>query len=269
MPELPEVETVRRTLAPLVGRCITAVDVRERRLRRPIQPGFAAALAGRTITAVDRRAKYLLFGLSGDAVLLAHLGMSGSLVLHPRGAPRRAHDHVVFSLSGGLELSFHDPRRFGMLRVAAPDDLPELKELGPDPVAAPPSPEALAAMARGRRKPVKNFLMDQRTLGGIGNIYASEILFLAGVRPGRAAGRLRRADIARLLEATARVLREAIELGGSSISDYRNGRGEPGYFQLRLKVYNRAGEPCPSCSAPVKRTVHAGRSSYYCPRCQR
>lgn len=269
MPELPEVETVRRTLQPVVGRRIVSVEVRERRLRRPIASDFSAALSGRTIEAVQRRAKYLLFRLSANRVLLAHLGMSGSLIMRPAGTVRRDHDHVVLGLSGGIELAFNDPRRFGLLRVATPDDLPEIDALGPDPVAEPLSLPALTALTRKRRTTVKNLLLDQRTLGGIGNIYANEILFRAGIRPGRAAARLTRADLARLLDATTRVLREAIELGGTSISDYRDGRGKAGYFQLRLQVYDRAADPCPRCEMPIKRTVHAGRSSYYCPRCQR
>jgi len=268
MPELPEVETVRRTLQPIVGRRIETVEVREPRLRRPIAPEFAPRLVGCTITAVERRAKYLLVHLSGDAVLLAHLGMSGSLILAPAGEARRPHDHVVFGLSGKLALTFNDPRRFGVLRLAAPDDLPELAGMGPDPVTEPLSIDALAALTRGRKKPVKNLLMDQRALGGIGNIYANEILFQAGIRPGRAARRLRRADLARLVDAMAHVLGAAIDLGGSSISDYRDGRGRPGYFQLRLQVYDRTGEPCRRCGTPIRRAVHAGRSSFFCPQCQ-
>jgi formamidopyrimidine-DNA glycosylase len=269
MPELPEVETVRRSLLHLRGRCIERVTVAEPRLRRRIADDFPARLEGRSIADIIRRAKYLLFSLSDGQLLLAHLGMSGALIARPSGAPVEMHDHVRLQVSGGVELVYSDPRRFGLLRVGYVEDLEELAGIGPDPLAATFKLEDLAALARGRRKPVKNLLMDQRALGGIGNIYANEILFAAGIRPSRAAGRLRRDELRRLLAATRSVLRHAIRLGGSSISDYRDGSGRPGYFQLRLRVYDRAGQPCPRCRATVKRKVHAGRSSYYCPVCQR
>jgi formamidopyrimidine-DNA glycosylase len=269
MPELPEVETVRRSLLPVVGERITAVEVRERRLRRPVAQDFAARLIGRVIRGVGRHGKYLLFELSGGETLLAHLGMSGALLLQPAAMPVERHDHVCLYLGSGRRITFNDPRRFGLLRVGRIEELAELTGVGPDPVAGGFSRAVLAALARGRRKPVKNLLMDQRALGGIGNIYANEILFRAGIRPGRQARRLTRREISRLYSATRAVLRSAIGLGGSSISDYRDGSGRPGYFQLRLKVYDRAGDPCRRCDTPIRRTVHAGRSSFYCPRCQR
>jgi formamidopyrimidine-DNA glycosylase len=269
MPELPEVETVRRSLLHLRGRCIARVTIAEPRLRRRVADDFASRLEGRSIADIIRRAKYLLFPLSDGQLLLAHLGMSGALVARRHGAPADTHDHVRLQLSGGVELVYNDPRRFGLLRVGYPEDLEELAGIGPDPLAATFKLDDLAALARGRKKPVKNLLMDQRALGGIGNIYANEILFAAGIRPSRPAGRLRRDELRRLLTATRTVLRAAIRLGGSSISDYRDGTGRPGYFQLRLRVYDRTGQPCPRCHAAVKRTVHAGRSSYYCPACQR
>jgi formamidopyrimidine-DNA glycosylase len=269
MPELPEVETVRRSLLPVVGRRIESVEVWEARLRRPIAHDFGRRLSGQVIEGIERRGKYLLFRLSTHDCLLAHLGMSGALLLQAAGVGREPHDHVRLQLSGAVQLTYNDPRRFGLLRVAPLAELAELANVGPDPLDEGFSVAAIAALARGRRKPVKNLLMDQRALGGIGNIYANEILFRAGIRPARQARRLTRRELAGLLAATRRVLRSAIRLGGSSISDYRDSGGRPGYFQLRLAVYDRAGEACRRCGRPIRRAVHAGRSSFYCPRCQR
>lgn len=269
MPELPEVETVRRSLLSIVGTHIEAVEVREPRLRRTLAGDFAPRLIGREIHGIERRGKYLLFQLSGDQALLAHLGMSGALLLQTAGTPLQTHDHVSVRLSDGRQVTFNDPRRFGLMRVGRPDEFTELGNVGPDPLSAAFSIGDLAALARGRKKPVKNLLMDQRALGGIGNIYANEILFRAGIRPSRQARRLTHADLERLFAATRAVLTSAIRLGGSSISDYRDGDGRPGYFQLRLKVYDRADQPCLRCHTPVRRVVHAGRSSFYCPACQR
>ncbi|MFI5396381.1 MAG: bifunctional DNA-formamidopyrimidine glycosylase/DNA-(apurinic or apyrimidinic site) lyase [Candidatus Binatia bacterium] len=268
MPELPEVETVRRSLRPLVGRRIEAVEVAEPRLRQRIADDFARQLIGRTIEAIERRGKYLLLRLSGDMCLLAHLGMTGALLLQPLGMPLQPHDHVRLRLSAGQQLTYNDPRRFGLLHVGRQDQFAELTRVGPDPLSDAFSVAQLAALARGRKRPVKNLLMDQRALGGIGNIYANEILFRAHIRPGRQARRLTLRELTMLLRATRTVLRAAIRHGGSSISDYRDGEGRAGYFQLRLRVYDRAGEPCPQCRTPVRRAVHAGRSSFYCPQCQ-
>lgn len=269
MPELPEVETLRRSLLPIVGRRIEGVDVIEPRLRRVVAADFGLQLTGRVITGIERRGKYLLFPLSDGRWWLTHLGMSGALLVQRNGTPLQPHDHVRVRLSGGIQLTYNDPRRFGLMRVGGFDELTELRQVGPDPLTGAFSVAQLVALARGRKKPVKNLLMDQRALGGIGNIYANEILFRAGIRPGRQARRLTRAEVQRLLEAIRAVLTSAIRLGGSSISDYRDGDGRPGYFQLRLAVYDRAGAPCPRCHARIKRRVHAGRSSFYCPRCQK
>jgi formamidopyrimidine-DNA glycosylase len=269
MPELPEVETVRRSLLPIIGRRIEAVEVIEPRLRRRVARDFARRLVGRIIERIERHGKYLLFPLSGGEYLLAHLGMTGALLLQPAGTPPQPHDHVRFRLSGGVQLTYNDPRRFGLLRAGALEGLAELANVGPDPLANDFSPGHLAALARGRKRPVKNLLMDQRALGGIGNIYANEILFRAGIRPGRAARRLTRRELCALLVATRAVLHSAIRHGGSSISDYRDGEGRTGYFQLRLRVYDRAGRPCPRCGTPIRRAVHAGRSSFYCRKCQK
>jgi formamidopyrimidine-DNA glycosylase len=270
MPELPEVETIRRSLLPhLVGARVIGVTVRERRLRRPIAVGFETRLRGRRIAALDRRGKYLLFGLDDGRELLVHLGMSGSLALVSPSVPLGTHDHVAIALDRGLVMVFNDPRRFGLMRIGRRAELTELAAVGRDPLSAAPSPDEWRALLRGRSLPIKNLLMDQRVLGGVGNIYANEMLFQAGIRPRRRAASLRRRELERLGTALRRVLEEAVALGGSSISDYRDANGQPGFFQMHHAVYDRAGEPCRVCAAPIKRIVLSGRSSYYCPRCQR
>ncbi|HUI24839.1 MAG TPA: bifunctional DNA-formamidopyrimidine glycosylase/DNA-(apurinic or apyrimidinic site) lyase [Candidatus Kryptonia bacterium] len=273
MPELPEVETVRRSLLRrIVGRRIEAVTVREPRLRRPIQANFAARLIGRRVEGIERRAKYLLFQLSGGECLLAHLGMSGALLVRDANAAAEPHDHVRVRLSDGSELVLNDPRRFGLLKAgpaATVDDWPELKVLGPDPLDPTLSAEQVGVLLRGSQRAIKNVLIDQTALGGVGNIYANEALFRARIRPTRRACRVRRAEVAPLLQALRAVLCEAVDLGGSSISDYRDGDGRPGYFQLHLRVYDRDGEPCLTCATPIRRVVQTGRSSFYCRRCQR
>jgi formamidopyrimidine-DNA glycosylase len=270
MPELPEVETLRRGLAAtIVGRMVVDVRVHEPRLRRPLAAGFARALADRRILAVRRRAKYLLLDLDDGAAWLVHLGMSGTLVVEPRAAPRRKHTHVVAVLDDERSLRFHDPRRFGMMRIATEAVPAELRDLGPEPLEAEFSAAALHALARRQRRAMKSLLMDQRVVAGLGNIYVNEILYAAGVRPGRRTSRLTRAEAVGLVDATRRVLGEAIALRGSSISDYRDERGEPGAFQHTFRVYERAGSPCARCGTAIRRRVIVGRSSFYCPRCQR
>ena len=270
MPELPEVETVRRGLAAAVtGRRITRVAVHERRLRKPLSADFARRLSGRRIEGVRRRAKYLLLDLDDGASWLVHLGMTGTMVVLPADEPRRTHTHVVAALDDGRTLRFHDPRRFGLMRVGDPRKLAELAALGPEPLGDGFSAELLHAIARRRRRAVKSLLMDQQVVAGLGNIYVNEILFGAGIRPTRRTSRLTRADAERIVAETARVLGEAITLRGSSISDYRDDRGEPGAFQHTFRVYERAGEPCRRCDGVVRRRVIIGRSSFYCPQCQR
>jgi formamidopyrimidine-DNA glycosylase len=269
MPELPEVETVRRSLATMVGRTITGIEVRERRLRLPVPADIRKRTVGRRILGIDRRGKYLIIHLSGREALLAHLGMSGTFVLRQADAPLELHDHVRFLLSRGSALVFNDPRRFGLIVLGDPQRFAELARMGPDPFSDEFTPARLRQLTRGRKRPVKNLLMDQRLIAGIGNIYANEILFEAGVRPGRQARRLKLGELEVLFRAIRRVLQEAIASGGSSISDYRDGNGRTGYFQLNFCVYDRRGEPCRRCGAAVRHAVHAGRSSFYCPACQR
>ncbi len=270
MPELPEVETIRRSLLPkLTAAAIQSVTVRERRLRRPIDSDFESRLRGRRILGIARRGKYLLFDLDGGDRLLVHLGMSGSLEMRRSNAPEQPHDHVRFVLDRGRTLVFNDPRRFGLMRVARPTELDELERVGPDPLGEDWSADRLRPLVRGRLRPIKNLLMDQTLLGGIGNIYANEILYRAGIRPTRRARTLRRPELEALARAMRVVLADAVRLGGSSISDFRDGNGRPGYFQLRLAVYDRAGDPCQQCGTLIRRLVLAGRSSFCCPRCQR
>jgi formamidopyrimidine-DNA glycosylase len=269
MPELPEVETVRRSLAPIVGQTIEALDVREPRLRRRVTGDLRTRTIGKKVVRLDRCGKYLLIHLSGGDAVLAHLGMTGTFTIVPASKPSEAHDHVRFAFEGGSALVFNDPRRFGLIVVGRPDSFVELTQMGPDPLSTEFSPGWLRQLTRGRKRPVKNLLMDQRLVAGIGNIYANEILFEAGVRPSRQARRLRLAELDRLHAATRNVLGEAIKSGGSSISDYRDGSGQPGYFQLTFRVYDRGGKPCLKCATTVRRVVHAGRSSFYCPKCQR
>ena len=270
MPELPEVETTRRGLAPaLEGRTIRAVRVRERRLRWPLPAGFEAELAGRTVRAVRRRAKYLLVDL-GDRTLIMHLGMSGNLRLVPAATPPLAHDHVDLVLDSGACLRFNDPRRFGSLQLARGDPArhPLLCALAPEPLGRGFDAAYLHARTRGRRVAIKQFLMNAREVVGVGNIYASEALFHASLRPRRAAGRLTRTDCARLVAAVRRVLSAAIRSGGTTLRDYVNADGMPGYFRQKLYVYERAGEPCRVCATPIRQAPQGQRSTYWCATCQ-
>ena len=268
MPELPEVETVRRSLLSLVGLKVVGVVVRERRLRRPVTDDLDRLLTGKRWVGFDRTSKYLLARLSSGKTMLVHLGMSGTLFIRPGGSALQQHDHVLIALSDGSELVYHDPRRFGVLLVGDESSFTELRHIGIDPLGSDFSAVALWAMTRGRSKPIKNLLMDQTLIAGVGNIYANEALFRAGIRPRRQARGLRRREVEDLARQVPSTLREAIELGGSSIADYRDGRGKPGYFQLRLRVYDRHGEPCLTCGTTIRRLVLGGRSTFYCPRCQ-
>jgi formamidopyrimidine-DNA glycosylase len=270
MPELPEVETTRRGVrAALVGRTVTAFDLREPRLRWRVDEALVHALPGQRILDVRRRAKYLLIDFERGS-LIAHLGMSGSLRVMPQGSPRLLHDHYDLVLDSGQCLRFNDPRRFGSLLwcVGNPAVHPLLAGLGPEPLEESLTAAYLAARARRRKAAVKIFLMDQRVVVGVGNIYASEVLYRAGVRPGRAAGRIKAGEWERIVESVRAVLGEAIRHGGTTLRDYVNTEGTPGYFRQQLSVYERAGEPCLHCRTPIRHRVQGQRSTYYCPECQ-
>lgn len=271
MPELPEVEVIRRGLAPrLEGRRLAGVTVGAKRLRRESEAAeLQKWLPGRTILEIERRGKYLLFHLEGGVRLLIHLGMTGRLLLQPAPSPPLPHLHLIFHLEGGLDLAFQDVRRFGQALVYPPGaEAAPLAQVGREPFSREVTPEWLAHLARGRKRPIKNFLMDGRLLAGIGNIYASEILHAARLHPGTPVGRLTLAQWTRVLKETRRILKAAIAKGGTTVSDYLNSRGETGLFQLELLVYGRDSEPCRHCGQEVARLAHGGRSTFFCPRCQ-
>ena len=252
MPELPEVEVVRLGLAPrLVGRRFVRVEAGEKSLRRQSSlQELAHWLVGRKLTDLRRRGKYLIFALEGGVTLLVHLGMTGHLLLAPEGQPLPPlpHIHLVFHLEGGLELVYQDVRRFGQVLVFPPGVEPApLAQVGAEPFSPEVTAAWLAEQARGRSRPIKNFLLDGRILAGIGNIYACEILFAAKIHPATPAGRLSRKDWGRILKETRRILKEAIRQGGTTVANYLNSRGEAGLFQVQLLVYGREGEPCRRC----------------------
>jgi formamidopyrimidine-DNA glycosylase len=287
MPELPEVETVRRGLVPAMeGRRILQAEVRRPDLRWPFPPGMAERLTGARVDRLRRRSKYILADLDTGESLLIHLGMSGRMTISGLAAPfvpgqfhhahamPQKHDHVVLQMEGGARITFNDPRRFGamdLMTTAGAETHPLLAALGPEPLGNTFSADTLAAAFQGRKAPVKALLLDQRVVAGLGNIYVSEALFRSGIHPERAGGRIGRARLERLAAEIRAVLSEAIEAGGSSLRDYRQADGELGYFQHTFRVYDREGEACsaPGCGATIRRIVQSGRSSYYCPQCQR
>jgi len=271
MPELPEVETPRRGIAPhLEGRRLEGAVVRERRLRYPVPRDLSARVRGRRVAVVRRRGKYLLIDLEDEGGLLIHLGMSGSLRIVPCGQPPGKHDHVDLRIEGGRCLRLTDPRRFGLVLWARePDHHPLLRDLGPEPLSAEFDGDYLWRRSRGRRVAVKNFIMDGHVVDGVGNIYANEALFRAGIHPARAAGRISRQRCERLAQAIREVLAEAIEAGGTTLRDFTGSDGRPGYFSRTLAVYDREGAPCPRCGHPIRSIRLGQRSTFYCPRCQR
>lgn len=271
MPELPEVETTRRGIAPHVeGRLISGALIRQTRLRWPVPSAIRRQLPGQRVTAIERRAKYLLFRTPAGTAIL-HLGMSGALRVIPADTPVQKHDHFDLLLDDGRCLRFTDPRRFGSLLWTPDDPLahPLLAGLGPEPLDAAFSGAHLFARSRGKRVAVKQFIMDSRIVVGVGNIYASEALFRARIRPGRAAGRVTRAEYLALGEAIKRVLNAAIKKGGTTLRDYTDVNGAPGYFRIHLHVYGREGEPCRVCQTPIKARVQGQRATYYCSNCQK
>lgn len=272
MPELPEVESTRRGLAPhLLGRTVVAAVIRRRRLRLAIPRALDVALPGSVVRGVTRRAKYLLIETTTGTALV-HLGMSGSLRLLPVGHAPGKHDHWDLVFDDGRVLRLNDPRRFGVLLWATGDALahPLLRDLGPEPLELDAAALAahLAARARGRKGAVKQFLMDQKVVVGVGNIYASEALFRARIAPTRAAQRLKEADCARLVRAIRAVLKLAIRSGGTTLRDYVGADGRPGYFRRKLYVYERHGRPCRVCGTLIRQRRQGQRSTYYCPSCQ-
>ncbi len=270
MPELPEVETTRRGISPHVeGRRIVAAILRRPDLRWPIPAQIRDELPGQRIVSVERRAKYLLLNAeSGSAIL--HLGMSGCLRVLPAATPVQAHDHVDLALDSGRVLRLTDPRRFGALLWQPQGETHELlRNLGPEPLSFALHGDYLFERSRGRCSPVKHFLMDQRIVVGVGNIYAAEALFRSGIHPARAAGRVSRERYDRLVTAVKEVLTHAIERGGTTLRDFLNPDGEPGYFEQELFVYGRAGEACRVCGSTLRAAAWGQRATAYCPRCQR
>lgn len=282
MPELPEVETVRRGLAPVMeGVHIERADVNRPDLRWPFPPDMGARLTGARVERLRRRSKYILADLDTGESLLIHLGMSGRMLIsgakvgaffHDHQPPQK-HDHVVFHMDGGARITFNDPRRFGAMDLLAvgEDSHKLLAGLGPEPLGNAFDGPYLAARLKGRKTPIKSALLDQRIVAGLGNIYVCEVLHRAGIHPARHAGRIAAKRVEGLVPLIRDVLSEAIEAGGSSLRDYRQADGELGYFQHAFAVYGREGAPCvrPGCDGQVARIVQSGRSSFYCPACQR
>ena len=279
MPELPEVETVRRGLVgALEGRRLVRVRARRPDLRFPLPPGFEKRLQGLRVETLGRRGKFLLIGLEGDLTLIAHLGMSGRFRIYDGPAPAlERHDHVIFETEGG-SVRYNDPRRFGFMDLAdtkALSDHPRLAGLGPEPLARDFDGPVLARALKGRRGPVKAALLDQAVVAGLGNIYICEALFRAGLSPRRKAGTVQGGRADKLVRAIKDVLAEAIDAGGSSLRDHRRPDGELGYFQHSFAVYGRAGEPCPGCDCDpartggIRRIIQSGRSTFYCAAKQR
>jgi formamidopyrimidine-DNA glycosylase len=270
MPELPEVETTRLGILPAIEQhIITAVRIHQARLRWPVPPELSE-LVGQRINTIQRRGKYLIFTTATGHVLL-HLGMSGSLRLTKASEPLRRHDHIELDSDSGWTLRFHDPRRFGCVLWFSqpPEEHPLLATLGPEPLEGDFSGHYLFQRSRGRSAPIKSFLMDSHMVVGVGNIYANEALFHAGIHPLRAAGRISEARYEQLAIAIRQILSKAIQQGGTTLRDFVNSQGEPGYFQQALDVYGRSGQPCHHCRTPLKEARLSGRSTVYCPQCQR
>jgi formamidopyrimidine-DNA glycosylase len=271
MPELPEVETTVRGLAPILeGRRIASIALRREDLRRPFQPDLRQRLTGARVTGLGRRAKYGLIETDRGDTLIFHLGMSGHWRTDPSEIGK--HDHVVIETDEGHRLALNDHRRFGSLdlvRTAELGDYPPFRAMGPEPLGPDFGGAGLAGSLNGRSAPIKALLLDQRIVAGLGNIYVCDALNLAGIAPGRAGGRIARARLDGLADAVRKVLRAAIAAGGSSLRDYVRPDGELGYFSKQWRVYGREGLPCPRCAAPIRRRVDSGRSTFYCPKCQR
>lgn len=281
MPELPEVETVRRGLTPAMqGKIIERLDVNRPDLRFPFPDQFKARVEGASITHMGRRAKFLVTELSTGDALIMHLGMSGRFTVndaptadfHVDPGTNPAHDHVVFHMQGGATVTYNDPRRFGFMELWPIKDLdayPRIEHLGPEPLSNHFSAAYLDEQLRGKNTPIKSALLDQAIIAGLGNIYVCEALFRAGISPRRKASSVVGKRSARLAPAINEVIAEAIAAGGSSISDFASASGELGYFQKHFAVYDREGEPCDTCPSSLKRIVQSGRSTFFCSKCQR
>ena len=276
MPELPEVETVRRGLAPAMeGYVLLQAKMHRPNLRFPFPNDFGQRLIGKTVKSLGRRAKFLLITLDDGAVLITHLGMSGGFRIYESDPPPLdKHDHVVFNMSNGFEIRYNDPRRFGFMDLTTEAEItlhPMLSKIGPEPVHPGLSGPEMAARLKGKATPIKAALLDQSVIAGIGNIYASEVLFMAGISPKRKANNVQGKRAEKLTAAIHEVLIQAIEAGGSSLRDHRQTSGELGYFQHSFKVYGRAGKPCPVCgpSVQVSQITQSGRSTFFCSCCQR
>jgi len=276
MPELPEVETVRRGLAPVLeGQRLARVIIRRRDLRWPLPDDFGQRLTGKQVLDVGRRAKFLMISLEDETVWIAHLGMSGRFrVFAPPVPPEEAHDHVIIETDAGAVIRFNDPRRFGFMDLTTRADCAThlmLANLGPEPIDGDFDAAVLASRLKGRAAPIKAALLDQKTVAGLGNIYVCEALFQAGISPRRKARTVQGGRAEKLANAVVDVLTRAIAAGGSSLKDHRQTDGELGYFQHDFHVYGRAGEPCRRCGPnhPVRHLVQSGRSTFYCSQCQR
>ena len=283
MPELPEVETVKAGIAPVMeGQVIAQADVNRPDLRWPFPERMADRLTGQRVLSLRRRSKYILVDLASGETLLIHLGMSGRMLIsghtvgtfhHPHPAPQK-HDHVVFHMEGGARITFNDARRFGamdLMNTSAQEDHWLIRDIGPEPRGNGFHEDFLVAQLEGRNTPIKSALLDQRIVAGLGNIYVCEVLFRAGIHPARKAGRISAKRVRTLVPIIREVLSEAIAAGGSSLRDYRQSDGELGYFQHVFQVYDREGQSCvtPGCDRKINRIVQSGRSSFFCPQCQR
>ena len=269
MPELPEVETTRRGISPhLVGKKIETIKVFDPRLRWPVSPEVEH-LAGQTIADISRRGKYLLFDV-GNGHLIWHLGMSGSMRIKPASEPNFYHEHIEMQMQDGKTLTYRDPRRFGACLFTAEDPFQHklIKHLGPEPLEAEFNADYLYRVSRKRKVPIKNLVMNSQVVVGVGNIYASESLFRAGIRPAKAASRLTRPMCERLTQSIKEILAQAIEQGGTTLQDFTRSDGKPGYFSQSLQVYGNKGD-CFTCGTAIKQFTQAQRSSYYCPSCQK
>lgn len=279
MPELPEVETVKNGLAPVMeGFTFNKVTLNRPNLRFPFDPNFRERVQGQTLVHLSRRAKFLDAELQSGDRLLMHLGMSGRFSINQADAlgefahshnTNPKHDHVVFVMSSGAQIVFNDPRRFGFMELIAPGENSRLDTLGPEPLSNAFNAPSLRAAMKGKKSKIKAVLLDQNIVAGLGNIYVCEALFRSGISPRRAAGRLKISETETLTRHIKEVISDAIAAGGSTLKDFANADGNLGYFQHRFDVYGREGEPCAACNAPIKRLVQSGRSTFYCASCQR